>query len=86
MSDSETFFSSSVRQHLFGAWGVVAFVDAGSVGIRKAPDFSNLSVGAGLGVRYNLPFGPIRFDVATPVANRQGASPVQIYVSIGQSF
>jgi translocation and assembly module TamA len=65
---------------------VVAFVDAGSISVTRKPDFSNLSVGAGLGLRYNLPFGPIRVDVATPVSNAQGGSPVQIYVSIGQSF
>jgi translocation and assembly module TamA len=78
--------SAEVRQRLFGAWGVVAFIDAGSVGIHKAPDFSNLSAGAGVGVRYQLPFGPVRVDLATPVANRQGASPLQVYVSLGQSF
>lgn len=78
--------SAEVRQRLFGPWGVVAFVDAGSVSIHKAPDFSNLSVGAGLGLRYALPFGPVRVDLATPVANRNGAAPLQIYVSIGQSF
>lgn len=78
--------SGEVRQRLFGAWGVVAFIDAGSVGIHKTPDFSNLSAGAGVGVRYQLPFGPVRVDLATPVANRQGASPLQVYVSLGQSF
>jgi len=78
--------STEVRQRLTGHWGVVAFVDAGSISVTRKPDFSNLAVGAGLGVRYNLPFGPIRVDVATPVANAQGGSPVQIYVSIGQSF
>lgn len=78
--------SLEVRQRLKGRWGVVAFVDAGDVGLERYPEFKDLSVGAGLGVRYILPFGPIRFDVATPVANRRGASPIQVYVSIGQSF
>ena len=78
--------SAELRQHLFGAWGVVAFIDAGSVGTHQTPDFSNLSAGAGFGVRYQLPFGPVRVDLATPVANRQGASPLQVYVSLGQSF
>ncbi|CAN7185582.1 autotransporter assembly complex protein TamA [Phenylobacterium sp. LjRoot225] len=78
--------STEIRQMVTARWGVVAFVDAGSISITRNPDFSNLSVGAGLGLRYNLPFGPIRVDVATPVSNAQGGSPVQIYVSIGQSF
>jgi translocation and assembly module TamA len=78
--------SFELRQRLTERWGVVGFVDAGSVGLRPNPDLTHLSVGAGVGVRYNLGFGPIRVDLATPVANRRGAAPVQIYVSIGQSF
>ena len=78
--------SVEIRQKVIGPWGVAAFVDAGSVGTGKLPDFSNLSIGAGMGLRYQLPFGPVRVDIATPVSNRQDASPVQIYVSLGQSF
>jgi len=37
-------------------------------------------------VRYNLGFGPLRIDVATPVTGRHGQAPVQIYVSLGQAF
>ena len=44
------------------------------------------TVGAGLGVRYNLGFAPIRVDVGMPVTHRQGSAPFQIYVSIGQSL
>jgi len=39
-----------------------------------------------VGVRYNLGFGPIRVDLATPVTSRRGEAPLQVYVSIGQSF
>ena len=49
-------------------------------------DFQDLAVGAGVGVRYNLGFAPIRFDIATPVARKRGEPAFQIYVSIGQSF
>jgi translocation and assembly module TamA len=78
--------SLELRHRLTEKWGVVGFIDAGSVGLRPNPDLTHLSVGAGVGVRYNLGFGPIRVDLATPVANRHGAAPLQIYVSIGQSF
>lgn len=78
--------STELRQDLTPKWGVVAFVDAGAVGTDRFPGPNNLSVGAGLGVRYNLGFGPIRVDVATPVTNRTGNATVQLYVSIGQSF
>jgi translocation and assembly module TamA len=78
--------SLELRQEVTAHWGVVAFVDAGAVGSELTPGFQNLSIGAGLGVRYNLGFGPIRVDIATPVTDRKGAAPIQLYISIGQSF
>ncbi len=78
--------SAEVRQDLTEKWGVVAFVDAGAVAGAAAPDFQDLSIGAGFGIRYNLGFGPIRVDVASPVTHRRGAAPFQVYVSIGQAF
>jgi translocation and assembly module TamA len=78
--------SAEVRHELTAQWGLVAFVDAGAVGTDQFPGPNNLSIGAGLGVRYNLGFGPIRLDIATPVTRRSGEAPFQIYVSIGQSF
>jgi translocation and assembly module TamA len=78
--------SVELRQALTERWGFAAFVDAGAIGTNRFPTVKDLSVGAGLGVRYNLGFGPIRIDVATPVNNRKGRAPFQLYVSIGQSF
>jgi translocation and assembly module TamA len=78
--------SVELRQQLTRKWGVVAFVDAGSVGTDRFPGPNDLAIGAGLGARYNLGFGPIRVDVATPLTQRSGNSAVQVYVSIGQSF
>jgi translocation and assembly module TamA len=81
-------FESSVelRQHVTGPWSVAGFIDAGSLGDTPAPSFHNVSVGAGLGVRYDLGFGPIRLDVATPITRRKGDPLLQLYISIGQSF
>ena len=78
--------SFEVRQKVTGPWSVAAFVDAGSLGPTPAPDFSGIDVGAGVGVRYDLGFGPIRLDVATPVTRRKGDPLAQLYISIGQSF
>jgi translocation and assembly module TamA len=78
--------SFEVRQHVTGPWGVVAFVDAGSVGPTFVPNFSQVDVGAGVGVRYNLGFGPVRLDIATPVTRRKGDPWAEFYISIGQSF
>jgi translocation and assembly module TamA len=78
--------SVELRHRLSERWGVVAFLDAGAIGEAQVPSFRELSVGAGFGLRYNLGFGPIRVDIATPVTSRRGQAPFQAYVSIGQSF
>jgi translocation and assembly module TamA len=78
--------SVEVRRQITRTWELAAFVDAGAVGTDQIPDFSDLAVGVGVGVRYHLGFGPIRVDVAVPVTDRRGDSPFQIYVSLGQSF
>lgn len=78
--------SLEVRRKLTSTWGMAAFVDAGAVGSGGPVDFNDLAVGAGLGVRYNLGFAPIRVDIATPLVRRRGQALFQLYVSIGQSF
>ncbi|MFM8819283.1 MAG: autotransporter assembly complex protein TamA [Phenylobacterium sp.] len=78
--------SGEVRHRLSDRWGLVAFADAGSVGRYQEPAFDGLNIGAGLGVRYDLGFGPIRFDLAFPLNRRSGDPGYQVYVSIGQSF
>jgi translocation and assembly module TamA len=78
--------SVELRQRLSQRWGVVAFADAGAVGARPTPSLANISAGVGIGVRYDLGFGPLRLDIATPLNPRKGDAAVQIYLSIGQSF
>lgn len=78
--------SIEARHKLRGALGVAVFVDAGAVGFQEYPDFNDVRFGAGIGVRYDLPFGPIRADIAFPLDRRDGDASFQIYVSIGQAF
>lgn len=66
--------------------GVVGFVDAGRVDLGSFFDpMGDWHAGAGLGLRYDTGFGPIRLDVAAPVYGRTGKG-VQVYVGLGQSF
>ena len=78
--------SLEVRRDLGRNFGAVAFVDAGAIGFQTAPDFTNIRYGVGVGVRYNLPFGPVRADIAVPLDRREGDADFHIYVSIGQAF
>lgn len=63
--------------------GIVGFLDAGQVGVGSfSGDFH---AGAGVGLRYETGLGPIRFDVAAPIAGNTGSG-LQIYVGLGQAF
>ncbi len=78
--------STEVRVDITNSIGAVAFADAGYVGASSFPDGDgDWHAGAGLGIRYDTPVGPIRFDVAGPVAGDTGDG-VQIYIGIGQAF
>jgi len=61
-----------------------------SVGVMAIPE--GLRIGAGVGVRYYTPIGPIRLDVAVPVnanANDRkvpGYGSFQVYIGLGQAY
>lgn len=66
--------------------GIVGFYDFGQVGINGFfDDQTNSHAGAGLGLRYDTGFGPIRLDIAQPLGGTTGEG-VQIYVGLGQAF
>lgn len=66
--------------------GVVGFVDAGNVSDAQYPRFDNLRAGAGIGVRYMTPAGPLRLDAAIPLNPSSRDQKFQLYISIGQAF
>lgn len=78
--------SFEARINVTDAIGIVPFVDAGTVSPEMYPDFSDIRIGAGIGLRYNTAFGPIRLDVALPLDRYDGGSRYGIYAGIGQSF
>lgn len=66
--------------------GLVGFFDMGQIGLDTfSDDAGGWHSGAGLGLRYDTPVGPIRLDVAAPVGGTTGDG-VQIYVGLGQAF
>lgn len=69
-----------------GNFGLVPFLDGGSLTNNVTPDFNRWQLGAGLGVRYYSTFGPIRIDVGTPLNPRPGDSRIAVAVSLGQAF
>jgi translocation and assembly module TamA len=83
-----SFFETSVEMRiaLTDTIGIVPFVDAGTVSTKSTPDFSEMKVGAGVGLRYITPFGPLRIDAALPLNRERGDPRFGIYAGIGQAF
>jgi translocation and assembly module TamA len=79
--------SGEVRVRVTESIGLVAFVDAGAAFTSSLPDFDDeLRIGAGPGIRYFSPIGPLRLDVGFPVNPRNSDDAFQLYISIGQAF
>ncbi len=78
--------SAEMRIAVTDTIGIVPFVDAGTVSEKTFPGFSDLKVGAGVGLRYLTPFGPLRVDAAVPLNRGPGDPRFGIYAGIGQAF
>ncbi len=78
--------SAEVRVNVTETIGIVPFIDVGTVSRDELPDFSDIRAGAGVGLRYGTPFGPIRLDVAVPLNPYEGGDSFGIYAGIGQAF
>lgn len=78
--------SAEARFKVTPTIGVVPFLDVGNVYQSALPKLSGLQYGAGIGLRYYTDFAPVRLDIGTPINPRPGDDPVQVYISIGQSF
>jgi translocation and assembly module TamA len=80
------------RQRIGTNFGTAVFVDGGTVSRNLSPFHGELRFGAGVGVRYYTPIGPLRLDVAVPVQRRSGPGvqnpddAFEIYIGLGQAF
>lgn len=74
--------SVELQRRLTGDWWGAAFVDTGDAFDDWGP--GDLKTGAGLGVRWISPVGPIRFDIAHPFDDEDNAW--RIHFAIGPEF
>lgn len=77
--------NAELRFPIYGLLTGAAFCDFGNVWL-EAFDYpiDDLRYSAGLGIRLTTPIGPIRLDVAAPVADVDKTT--QIHISVGQAF
>ena len=80
--------TAELRARFTNSLGGVLFLDGGRSFADSIPqDMTDLFWGAGAGLRYFTPIGPIRLDLAFPLERRDGIDDAfQIYISIGQAF
>ena len=84
---AEFSLEARIRLNAFGGnFGIVPFIDGGTLSTRSLPDFGDWQFGAGIGLRYYSSFGPIRIDVGTPLNPQSDDGPVAVVVSLGQAF
>ncbi|CAK8743836.1 Translocation and assembly module subunit TamA [Sodalis praecaptivus] len=72
--------SLEYQYNVTGKWWGAVFVDSGEAvnDIKQ----SNFKTGAGVGVRWQSPVGPIKLDIAAPVADEHEHG-VQFYIGLG---
>ncbi len=80
--------SIELRHDLRGALGGALFYDGGNVesSARDALHFDGFRHGIGVGLRYALPIGPLRLDIAANPDPRDGESDWVTHFSVGMSF
>jgi len=66
-------------------WGAAAFVDGGSA-FDNWSDAGDVRWGVGAGIRYDLGFAPLRFDIAVPLDRDEAKDDFALYISLGQAF
>jgi translocation and assembly module TamA len=84
---AEFSLEARIRLKAFGGnFGIVPFVDGGTLSTGAMPKFSDWQVGVGLGLRYYSSFGPIRLDIGTPLNRQEDDSRIAVVVGLGQAF
>ncbi len=72
--------SFELEKYLYGNWGVAGFVDTGNA-FGGPGSNTGLKTGAGIGLRWRSPVGPVRIDLAHPLDDEDTL--VRVHIRIG---
>lgn len=82
--------SGEISYEIFKNFEIAGFVDAGSLTTGKAsllPRFDDsLRYDAGIGLRYRLPFGPLRVDYGVNLNKKEGDPFGALHIGFGFAF
>ncbi len=73
--------SLEYQYQVYPSWWLATFYDAGLAANSYSTD--ELRYGAGVGVRWASPVGAIKFDIATPVRDKDDSKNIQFYIGLG---
>ena len=69
------------QYQVYPNWWAATFIDSGLAANQfKA---NELHYGAGVGVRWASPVGAIKFDIATPLRDKNNSKNIQFYIGLG---
>lgn len=72
--------SLEYQYNVSGKWWVAAFADGGDA-VNKLDDYT-FKKGAGMGIRWASPIGPIKLDIAAPIGDKDEHG-LQFYIGLG---
>jgi outer membrane protein assembly factor BamA len=85
--NSLALLNAEYRFPIFGdTVGGAVFADIGNVFAGSQIDFSDLRYGAGFGIRYLSPVGPLRIDIAAPFQRKWYEDRFQYFFTLGYAF
>ena len=76
--------SFEYQYQVYPSWWSAVFVDAGLAANRFSK--RELRYGAGAGVRWASPVGAIKFDIATPIRDKDSSKNIQFYIGLGSEI
>lgn len=76
--------SLEYQYQVYPDWWIATFVDAGFAANKY--DVKEVKYGSGFGVRWASPVGAIKFDLATPIRDKEGSKNIQFYIGLGSEI
>ncbi|PXZ41378.1 autotransporter assembly complex protein TamA [Avibacterium paragallinarum] len=76
--------SAEYQYQVYEDWWLATFADTGLAADKYSVD--ELRYGAGVGVRWASPIGAIKFDIATPIRDKDNSKNIQFYIGLGSEL
>ena len=80
-------YSTELSYEIIKNLEIAGFVDAGNVSLEGGlPNMTDMRYAAGMGLRYRLPFGPLRVDYGVNLNRKTGEAIGALHIGFGFAF